>query len=277
MKGRSTAITLALTLMLLLAVGCASARKNRVNPVELSGLEKTVKIEVLEFARWATGSQPYVERLTLIDDQVLESMVEVLDTDLEKGLKVECIPEYRLRFHLEDGTVQEFGYSCGQASFLRGKQDFWQQEDYLPPQGFDDLLQEQLALHPPARVTINVVEEAGLEGASALEIVRVHTHRRSEGKTIVEQVSFDPVHTVRDPETLGQLVASLDAVLELIPQTVCTPEYSLRFTLSDGTPYDLSYGCDADGGAILRGTQPFWREMDVHPPTEFNALLEGQR
>jgi hypothetical protein len=151
MNVRPTALALALALMLLLAAGCAAVTGGRINPVEQAGLDDTIKIEILEFARWATGSQPYVERLTLTDAQVLEAMVEALDTDLEKGLKVECIPEYRLRFHLEDGTVQEFGYSCGQVSFLRGKQDFWQQEDYRPPQSFHDLFQDQLALHPPAR------------------------------------------------------------------------------------------------------------------------------
>jgi hypothetical protein len=275
MKGKLAAIALTLALTILLAGGCASATKDGLNPVEQAGLKDTIVIEVLELARWAPGNQPYVERLTLTEAQVLESMVEALDTDLAKGLKVECIPEYTLRFHLEDGTVQEFGYSCGQASFLRGKQDFWQQEDYVPPQPFDDLLQEQLALHPPARVTINVVKEAGLQGATALEIVRVRTHRRSEGKTIVEQVSFEPLRTVRDPETLGRLVASLDTALELVPPVVCRPKYNLRLTLADGTLYDLSYGCDDHGPAVLRGTQPFWREMGVHPPAEFNAWIEA--
>ena len=273
MKEKSRTFALALALLLLLAGGCTLPMQGGPNPVEQAGLERTNKIEVLEFARWVTGNQPYVERLTLTDAEVLESMVEALDTGLAKGLKVACIPEYTLRFHLEDGTVQEFGYSCGQTSFLRGKQEFWQQDDYRPPQAFDDLLQEQLALHPPAPVTINVVEEAGLGGATALEVIRVRTHRRSEGKTIIEQVSFEPLRTVLDPEVLGQLVTSLDTPLDLVPRIQCQPEYSLRFTLSDGSLYDLSYGCSAEGGPVMRGTQPFWREMDIRPSIEFTALL----
>ena len=276
MKGKPRTLSLALALMLLLAGGCARAIAGRVNPVEQAGLEATTQIEVLEFALWAPGNQPYVERLTLTDDQVVEQLVEALDTGLVKGLKVQCIPEYMLRFHMQDGTVQEFGYSCGQTSFLRGKQEFWQQDDYRPPQAFDDLLQEQLALHPPARVTINVVEEARLQGTTALEVIRVRTQRRSDGETTIEQVSFESLRTVRDPEVLGRLVASLDTTLELVPPVVCTPQYNLRFTLADGTLYDLSYGCATEGAAVLRGTQPFWREMEVHPPAEFSTLLEEQ-
>jgi hypothetical protein len=275
MKSKPRAIGLLLALLLLPAAGCTSPIQSGVNPVEQAGLRDTVKIEVLEFARWAPGNQPYVERLALTDAQVLEQLVEALDTGLRKGLKVQCIPEYTLRFHLQDGTVQEFGYSCGQVSFLRGEQGFWQGEDYRPPRSFDDLLQGQLALHPPepVRAAINVVEEAGLEGATALEIIRVRTHRRTEGNTIVEQVSIESLRTVRDPETLSQLVADLDVALELVPRAQCRPEYSLRFTLADGSLYDLSYGCSAGGPAVLRGTQPFWREMDVLPPAEFNARI----
>jgi hypothetical protein len=90
----------------------------------------------------------------------------------------------------------------------------------------------------------------------------------------VTQVSFEHVRTVRDPEEIGRLVASLDTALDLVPAAECTPEFLLRFTLGDGTLYDLSYGCGADGPAVLRGTQPFWREMDVHPPAELSGLLE---
>jgi hypothetical protein len=91
-----------------------------------------------------------------------------------------------------------------------------------------------------------------------------------------EQVSFESLRTVRDPEALGQFVAGLDTALELVPPIVCTPKYNLRFTLADGTLYDLSYGCGDDGSAVLRGTQPFWREMEVHPPAEFSNWIETQ-
>lgn len=146
MRTKPRWIALALAIVALLASGCALAKKGRVNPVEQARLELTKKIEVLGFDSSVTGAQPYTLRLTIADTQAIERLVLALDADLERGLKVQCIPEYVLRFHLEDGTLQEFGYSCDQVSFLRGEQDFWQGEDYRPPAEFDVLLQEQLAL-----------------------------------------------------------------------------------------------------------------------------------
>lgn len=277
MKSRLFAIALLLVLGALVTNACALTTGGRANLVEQAGLEDTVAIEVLEFSAWGTESEPYVHRLTITDTEALEGLLEALDTPLEVGLKVQCIPDYELHFHLVDGTVQEFGYSCGGASFLRGNQEFLRGEDYDPPKEFDALFQEELALHPPAPVqaSVNVVEEAGLASAVELEIGRLHTMRSSsKGNTVVEQVSFEHLWTLRDAAAVGELVATLDTVLDLVPQAKCLPEYRLRFVLTDGTLYDLSYGCSAEGGPVMRGTQPFWRGMDVHPPTEFNALLD---
>ena len=64
-------------------------------------------------------------------------------------------PKYELHFHLQDGTVQKFGYSCGGATFIRGEQDFWEGEDFRcdqlrcfdeqdaePPAEFEALIEE---------------------------------------------------------------------------------------------------------------------------------------
>ena len=86
--------------------------------------------------------------MTITDPQMLDELLDALDTNLQVTLKLACIPEYELHFHLRDGTVQTFGYSCHGASFIRGEQGFWAGEDYAPPEQFDALIKEQLALNP---------------------------------------------------------------------------------------------------------------------------------
>jgi hypothetical protein len=250
------------------------------NLVEQAGLNSSVMIEVMEFDLDRSGNEmdPYVHRLAITDTQTLDLFVNALNTDLQLALKVECIPEYKLFFHLQDGAVQEFGYSCGGASFIRGKQDFWDEQDYHPPERFDALIEEQLALNPlePLDASINVVDEAGLASAVELEISQVHISSSSEDGIAEAQVSIEHLMNISDAKTLRKLVASLDATLDLVPRTLCVPEYQLRFKLSDGTLYDLSYGCGGEGAPVMRGNQRFWHGMDVVAPAEFNALFEEQ-
>ena len=249
-----------------------------INLVEQAGLNNSVMIEVMGFDldRSANESDPYVRRLTVTDPQVLDQLLEALDANLQVALKVECIPEYELFFHLQDGTVQEFGYSCSGASFIRGEQSFWEEQDFHPPERFDALIEEQLALHPPdaIEVSINVVEEVGLDSAVEIEVSRLHTSSSTEGDIGVAQLSFEHLLTISDAEVLGQLVATLDTTLDLHPRTQCSPEYLLRFKLSDGRLTDLSYGCETEGQPVMRGGLPFWRGMDVLPPAGFSTLFQ---
>jgi len=251
-----------------------------INLVEQAGLSNSVMIEVMEFDLDRSGNEnnPYVLRLTITDTQTLDLFVDALDTDLQVALKVECIPEYELFFHLQDGTVQEFGYSCGGASFIRGEQSFWGEQDFRPPERFDALIEKQLALTPPEPIeaSINVAEEARLASAVEIEISQVHISSSSEDGIGVAQVSVEHLLRIPDANTLGELVAILDTTLDLVPQIQCVPEYQLRFKLSDGTLYDLSFGCGREGSPVMRGTQRFWRGMDVVPPAMFSALLEEQ-
>jgi hypothetical protein len=136
-------------------------------------------IEVMEFDLDRSGSEnnPYVHRLTVTDTQTLHLFVDALDTDLQLALKVQCIPEYELFFHLQDGTVHKLGYSCGGASFIRGEQDFWEGQDYRPPKRFDTLIEEQLALNP-------------LETAPALLVGTVWMLVSLNGEDLIENMSI---------------------------------------------------------------------------------------
>jgi hypothetical protein len=100
----------------------------------------------MEFNAWDAEREPYIHRMAITDPQILDQLLDTLDTNLQVTLKVACIPKYELHFHLRDGAVQTFGYSCHGASFIRGDQDFWEGEDYTPPEQFDALIEEQLAI-----------------------------------------------------------------------------------------------------------------------------------
>lgn len=120
-----------------------------VNVVRLGGLDATVELEVLELDPDAPGAQP-VSLLTVSDPQVVEWIVAVLDTAVPLGPRARCPVQVLLRFHLADGTTEEFGYACadGGPPFLRGEQGFWQGMDGAPPAEFEAWLQEQLPPTP---------------------------------------------------------------------------------------------------------------------------------
>jgi hypothetical protein len=115
------------------AVACALPQGRQINPVVGAGLRDTVKIEVWELNLSEPGGEPYVHRLSIADTQLLDKLVDALDTGLRTTLKVECMPDYELRFLLRDGRVQTFGYGCTGASFIRGEQTFLEGEDYGLP------------------------------------------------------------------------------------------------------------------------------------------------
>jgi hypothetical protein len=255
---------------------CTVTQGGRINPVEQADLRDTVKIEVMVFDPDTTETtSPYVQLLAITDTQVLDQFLDALDTDLRVALKVQCIPEYELHFHLQDGTVQEFGYSCYGASFIRGKQDFWQGEDYVPPEQFDTLLQEQLAATVPSKV--NIVAQAGLIQTVKVEIyetVRETLTPEAEGRPAVVQAQVFHRLTVTDSETIGWIVATLDTIVPLGPRARVPTPFVLQFHLNDGTIKSLGYARGGEDPAILRvdGLRSLNRQ-DAEPPAEFEGLI----
>ena len=109
-----------------------------LNVVEAAGLRETVEIEI-------AATDPDRGRHTTITDQAaIEEIIASLDTDLPLGLRTRCIEDYRLLFHLRDGTTQEFRYSAGEWGcwLLRGEQEFWQGGEAVPPEVFNQLIAE---------------------------------------------------------------------------------------------------------------------------------------
>jgi hypothetical protein len=183
---------------------------------------------------------------------------------------VACIPETTLRFHLADGGVQEFGYSCDGASFLRGEQDFWRQKDFRPPEQFDQLLQAQLARTLPSEV--NLVEQAGLAATVKIEVYETISSKVTDSPGVVEA---HVVHrlTISDSQVIAQIIAALDTDLTLGPRARVPTPYVLEFHLDDGTVQSLGYAITGENAGVLRGEQGLFRGQDAEPPAEFETLI----
>jgi len=276
MKRRIPIMSLLLVLGTLIMSACAPTQGGRINPVEQASLRGTVKIDVMAFdPDRAESISPYVQLLTITDTQILDQFLDALDVNLQVALKVACIPEYELYFHLQDGTVQEFGYSCHGASFIRGEQGFWEGEDYDPPERFDTLLQEQLAATVPSEV--NIVAQAGLTQTVEIEIFETVSKMvtpEAEGRPgVIEAQTFHRL-TITNSETIGQIIAALDTVVPLDPRADMPMPYVLQFHLKDGTIKSLGYASGKGNPAILRVDQlRCFDRQDAEPPAEFEALI----
>jgi serpin B len=128
------------------------AQDGSVSFVEQAGLDQTVAIEIAVLTTETAGESGaeapgYVSLLTITDHGLVKQIVSALDVALELGPRARCPNGYELRFHLEDGAVQTFGYACGPGgpAFLRGGQGFWQGQQVTPPDEFNTIVQEQLA------------------------------------------------------------------------------------------------------------------------------------
>jgi putative hemolysin len=126
----------------------------RINVVELAGLKDTTEIQILEFAMASVSE--YGHRLTISDAGTIARIVAALDVDLELGPRVRCPAVYVLRFQLAGGSAVEFGYGCDaeNPTFLRGNQGYWQGMDGQVPDGFNALIQEQLAAAPQQVIVV---------------------------------------------------------------------------------------------------------------------------
>jgi hypothetical protein len=111
---------------------------------------------------------------------------------------------------------------------------------------------------------INVVRETGLTATTAVEISE---QANRPGMDRLRQ------GTLTDPAAIEQLVKALDRRLPLRPLTECLSQYRLRFRLADGTSEDFGYFCES-GSSFLRGSQPFWKQLQIQPPTEFDELMQ---
>ena len=245
----------------------------RVNPVEAAQLTGTTSVEILQLDLDSDSptSGEYIVRLAIDDPDLVTRLLEALDTNLRVAPKLACIPEYTLRFQRADGSAEEFGYSCSGASFLRGSQEFWQGQDFQPPEALDAILSAHLTAALPSE--INIAEAAGLAGTVRIVILETVSRAPPESPGVVKATTVERL-TVDDPAMIAQLVAELDTPLPLAPRARVMVPYSLQFHREDGRTYSLGYLPASQGAPILRGDDAIWGGQDAEPPAAFDLLMQ---
>jgi hypothetical protein len=275
MNTRSHAKALVIIVAAVLMNGCAAVGLRGTNPVVEAGLRDTVRVEVLELNTWDPGPEPYVHRLDITDPEAINGLIDALDAGLTVALKLGCIPEYQLRFHLKDGAAQSFGYSCHGASFLRGEQDFWEGEDYSPPVQFEEALGELLSASEPSHV--NVAAEAGLGQTVRIEVYETITETVKtdlQGRPAVVTARVEHRLTVTDSQTIGRVVRALDQSVALRPRAEVAKSVVLEFHLADGTMTSLGYGHGGSGdGAMHIGQLRQFARRDAQLPAGLGVLI----
>jgi len=115
----------------------APSMPETINIVRLVGLHNTVGIEVCRL-----DCASYTPLFTIDDPNLIAALVETLDTDMPLRPHAPCPAVYQLRFILEDGRHYDFGYTCQMMTptFLRGNQEFWNDQDAIVPDTFNAML-----------------------------------------------------------------------------------------------------------------------------------------
>lgn len=107
---------------------------------------------------------------------------------------------------------------------------------------------------------INLVEEAGLAGASRIDIGR----RTSSG-------DYNLVATIEDPDVIRQLVDILDLPIARTAVTECLPVFEVTLATAGG---DQTFQIICSGNTrLIRGNQAFWEGMDGIAPAELASLI----
>jgi hypothetical protein len=118
-----------------------------INVVELADLEQTKQISVLRRpAGCDNSSVACEERLVISDQEFIQVLIDALDAELYLQPRTQWPVAYTLVFHLGDGRQCEFDFVCEMCtpSFLHGGQSFWQGQDVVTPDSFNQLIGEQL-------------------------------------------------------------------------------------------------------------------------------------
>ena len=122
-----------------------------INPVKVSDLNSTTKIEV-----WDLFSEGEGPALLLENAADVEKIVTTLDRDIQVTPKTFCAPRYTMQFHLSDGSFVDIHYFCdGNDPFIRSDLDYFANEDYAVTQEFVLVMDEMLAQVKPDAVVVS--------------------------------------------------------------------------------------------------------------------------
>ena len=119
---------------------------------------------------------------------------------------------------------------------------------------------------PPAEIqagdTVNVVEAAGLDDATAMIVISRFDAASGEYKWIAD---------VTDPGEIAEFISILDMPIRIVPATDCQPIFEIRFELP-GRSETFQYICPGIN-TLLRGGQSFWGGGDGEVPLEFGRVF----
>ena len=118
-----------------------------INVYAAADLGQTTRIDVLQREDGQDSTPANTKQLVSITDrQAIQALVGALDEELQLVQRASCPGFYTLVFHLADGSQVEFDYACQMMSpaFLRGGQSFWQWQEAVAPDSFNQLLSNYL-------------------------------------------------------------------------------------------------------------------------------------
>jgi hypothetical protein len=186
-----------------------------VNIVQEAGLGDTINLEIFEL-NFETSDEPYSLLLTIDDPEDLEEIISAFDVNIRPGPGLLCAPLYQLYFHLADGEVEVFDYSCGEneATFLRGEQAYIVGEDYMPPPLFNGLIVEHI--QSTWAQSINPTLEYGLDHAVTLELFETVV-TESGGEPVVITAEVVSLLTTKDTNAIAAFASALNAEFSFMP------------------------------------------------------------
>lgn len=128
-----------------------SAAVTSVNLAERASLDRTTRIVIYQRADCARPMRVYLKSIN--DAERVDQFADALDTDVELTERETDASSFEVAFHLDDGSVQRFGYDCCLASpaYLHGNQAFLAGQHAIAPDAFNALMAtEPAAILEPA-------------------------------------------------------------------------------------------------------------------------------
>jgi hypothetical protein len=236
-----------------------------INVVETLGLGKSVRVEIMEFdLENVDPNNDYIPVTNITNLEKVEEMIFLLDSELEETPALMCIPEYRLRFWLEDGSQVDLGFSCEDALFLTGDQSVFEGRQYAPPGKFAGLVESFMEQSVEIPESINL-----LKAAEFTDVTRVEIMEQNLGEGSAE---INSVMVIDDIEVIEEIVLSLSGDFELAPKLRCPVNYFLTFTMEYDRSVTFGYMCTGEEG-ILRGDQAYFFGQDIKLGNEFPDLF----
>jgi hypothetical protein len=262
-------------LALIMFNGCRSTgsqteiQSGRLNLVEAFGLADAVRIEIMAFdLEDIDPEEEYLPVANVTSPEEIEELVFLLNVDLQETPALACIPEYQLRFWMEDGSQVVLGFSCGDAEFITGEQSVFAGRQFTLPGKFTSRIQAyftQSEAEIPDEINLLKAAEFG-------DVIRIEILKQDVGEGSAE---ISSLLVVEDPDTIQALLLALSGNLPLHPQVRCPVNYFLTFTFTNDSTVTWGYLCGDEEAGILRGDQDYFFGQDIHLGPEFVDLFDS--